>query len=120
MAEPGSPVMGMGQMAVVMVLVSRVTDPLRARARPKSWTPVFTVIEVSARMVPWKVEPVPGVAELPTCQNTLQAWVPLMRFTTLDEAVVSAEPTWMMKTAFGSPCPSRVSVPVMPSVEVEL
>jgi hypothetical protein len=62
MAEPGSPLMGMGQMAVVMV----------------------------------------------------------MRFTTLDEAVVSAEPTWMMKTAFGSPCPSRVSVPVMRSVEVEL
>ena len=56
--------MGMGsQMAVVMVSVSRVTVPVRARARPKSWTPVVTVIEVSARMEPWNVEPVPSVAE---------------------------------------------------------
>ena len=55
---------------VVMVLVSRVTAALRARARPSMVTPVVTVIEVSAMMVPAMEDPVPNVAELPTCQKT--------------------------------------------------
>jgi hypothetical protein len=42
-------------------------------------SPVVTVIDCRARMLPRKMEPVPSVAELPTCQNTLQAWAPLMR-----------------------------------------
>src|ERR1700743_2397821 len=37
-----------------------------------------------------------------------------MRLTLLAEAVVRVEPTWKMKTAFGSPCASRGSVPVRP------
>jgi hypothetical protein len=40
-----------------------------------------------------------------------------MRATLLAEAVVRAEPTWKMKTAFGSPSASRVSVPVSPIEE---
>ena len=50
-----------------------------------------------------KAEPVPRVAELPTCQNTLQAWAPLVRMTLLAESVMSVEGAWKMKTAFGSP-----------------
>jgi hypothetical protein len=52
----------------VMVLVSRVTEPLRARRRPWMSVPVVAVMEVSAMTVPTMVEAVPRVAELPTCQ----------------------------------------------------
>ena len=54
-------------------------------------------------IVPRNVEPVPSVAELPTCQKTLQACAPLIRLTVLADAVVSVEPAWKTKTAFGSP-----------------
>ncbi len=82
--------------------------------------PVVTVIDVRARMLPTKVEPVPSVAELPTCQNTLQAWAPLMRLTLEADAVVSVEPIWKIQTADGSPWASRVSVPVSPAEVVAL
>ena len=96
----------------VMVSSSRVTAPLRASARPMMVSPVCTVIEVRARMVPWKAEPVPSVAELPTCQKTLQAWAPLVRTTELAESVMSVEEgAWKMQTAFGSPPAFRVSAP---------
>jgi hypothetical protein len=100
-----------GQFDAVIVSSSRVTDPLRASARPAMVSPVFTEIDVRARMVPVKVEFVPRVAELPTCQNTLQAWAPLVRTTLLAEPVMSVDGAWKMKTAFGSPCASRVSDP---------
>ena len=69
--------------------------------------------EVSAMMVPEKLLPVPSVAELVTCQKTLHACAPLTKLTTLLEAVVSADGTWMMKTASVEPPPSRVRVPVI-------
>ena len=59
-----------------MSLIS-VTAPLRASARPFSVTPSFIEIDVRARMLPAKTVVVPSVAELPTCQNTLQACAPL-------------------------------------------
>ena len=71
-------------------------------------------------IVPRKVEPVPSVAELPTCQKTLQAWAPLIRLTLLADAVVSVEPAWKTKTAFGLPPPLSVSAPVRPIEEAEL
>ena len=91
------------QRDVVIVSVSSVTAPLRASTRPSTVTPVVTVMLVRAMIVPRKVEPVPSVAELPICQNTLQAWAPLIRLTQLPEAVVSVEPAWKTKTAFGLP-----------------
>ncbi len=51
-----------------MVLVSRVTAPLRASSRPCTVACVLALIEVNAKMVPTKVELVPRVAELPTFQ----------------------------------------------------
>lgn len=50
------------------------------------------VIDVSANMVPAKLLVVPSVAELPTCQNTLQAWAPFSRTTELPEAEISDDP----------------------------
>jgi hypothetical protein len=75
---------------------------------------------VNARMVPRKVEPVPRVAELPTCQKTLQDWAPLIRLTWLAEAVMSVEPAWKTQTALESPWASSVSAPVSPIEEAEL
>ena len=54
------------------VFVSSVTAPFRARALPDTLAPVFMVMLVSARIFPTNVVVVPRVAELPTCQNTLQ------------------------------------------------
>jgi hypothetical protein len=105
------------QVGAVIVSVSRVTAPLRASARPSMVSLVSTEIDVRARMVPVKAEFVPRVAELPTCQNTLQAWAPLVRMTLLAESVMSVEGDWKMKTAFGSPPASRVSDPPTSSEE---
>jgi len=78
-------------------------------------------------MFPAKTEYVPIVAELPTTQKTLQAWVSLMRLTTLagvetlPAAVMSVDAVWKMKIELGLPSPLRVRVPVISNVpDVEL
>jgi hypothetical protein len=72
--------------------VSIVTAPLRARPLPDTLAPVVRVMLVRARILPTNTVPVPMVAELPTCQNTLQP-TPLL-VTRIDEllAVVSVLP----------------------------
>ncbi len=77
---------------VVMVLSSRLTWPFRANTRPSTVVPVCTDAEVKAKMLPTKVELVPRVAELPTCQNTLQASAPPVSLTVLLEAVIRVDP----------------------------
>src|SRR5581483_5375157 len=99
------------QTANKTVLESIVTAPFCASARPERLAPVVSVMLVSARMVPTKVVPVPRVAELPTCQKTLQPLPPLMTRTDAFDAVVSVLPIWKMKAALGSPCASSVSAP---------
>ena len=94
--------------------MSIVTAPLRAKARPSIITPVVMVMDVSARMLPPKVEFVPSVAELPICQKTLQGCAPLMNETMLAEAVVRVEPAWKTQIASGSPSASSVIAPVRP------
>ena len=108
------------QVGVVMRLSSRVTAPFRASTRPATLVPVSTVIDVRARMLPTNLFVVPSVAELPTCQNTLQAWAPPIKSTVLPDAVVRVEPAWKMNTALGSPSAFRVTVPVSPIDEVAL
>lgn len=97
----------------VTVLESTVTAPLRASTRPSTFAPVVIVVDVKETMVPLKIEFVPSVAELPTCQMTLQACAPLRRTMELAPAVVSVEADLNIKTASGSFCASRVSVPVI-------
>jgi hypothetical protein len=53
-------------------------------------------MDEKARIFPENEEVVPSVAELPICQKTLPGWAPLMRFTTLLVAVVSALAIWKM------------------------
>jgi len=98
------------------VLESSVTAPLRASSRPSTNAPVFAVIDVKASTDPTKTEAVPSVAELPTCQKTLQALAPLTNATRLDVAVMSVEADWKMKTAPASPLASSVRAPVSPRV----
>ena len=93
----------MAQLGRVIVLVSRLTWPLRARTRPFTVVPVCTVAEVNAKMLPMKVVSVSSVAELPTCQNTLHGEAPSIRATVLFDAVISVDPAWKMNTALGSP-----------------
>ena len=102
------------------MLVSNVTAPFRASALPFSVAPVVSVMDVSARMLPLKVELVPRVAELPTCQKMLCAWAPPARTTELLLKVVSDEAIWKIQTEFALPWPSRVRVPVIPNVDVDL
>jgi hypothetical protein len=104
----------------VMVLSSRLTWPFRANTRPSTVVPVCAVAEVKAKMLPTKVELVPKVAELPTCQNTLQASAPPVSLTVLLEAVIRVDPAWKTNTALGLFCAFSVSVPVRPSPEVAL
>src|SRR5579872_6478487 len=87
----------------VTVLVSSVTAPLRASARPSRLAPVVIVMLVNARMFPPNAVAVPMVAELPTCQKTLQMEAPLT--TTTDEplAVVKVLPILNTNTAFAVP-----------------
>src|ERR1700680_2655317 len=100
------------QLEKKMLLVSSVTAPFLAKTLPFTLAPVVRVMLVSARMFPTNDVLVPRVAELPTCQKTLQDCAPLIKRTFEVLAVVSAVPIWKMKTALGSPCALSVSVPV--------
>jgi hypothetical protein len=108
------------QPGMVKVLLSRLTWPLRASARPATTVFVVTEIDVRAMIVPTKSEFVPSVAELPTCQKTWHAWAPLITLMSLAEAVIRVEAIWKMKTELGSPWPSRVTVPLTASGPVDL
>lgn len=87
----------------VTALVSRVTAAPRAYSPPLTETPVVTLIAVVASMLPLKIVLVPRVAELPTCQKTLQALAPLMSMTEEADAVVMVLPIWNTHCALGSP-----------------
>ena len=84
------------------VSVSRVTKPFRAKVRPSMMTPVVTVMEVRARIVPTNREPVPRVAELVTCQKTLHALAPLVSVTELVEPVMRVDGDLKIQTELGS------------------
>lgn len=98
-----------------ILLVSNVTAAVRAYSPQLDDAPVVAVMEISARMLPVKLVPVPKVAELPTCQKTLAAVAPLMSTTCELLAVIRVLPVWKMKT----PVPLRVSVPVKKAEEAK-
>jgi hypothetical protein len=100
----------------VTSLSSSVTAPFRASTRPRIDAFVFIVIDVRAMMVPTKAVPVPRVAELPTCQNTLQALTPPMRVTLEFDAVMSVLAIW--KTKMSVELPLSVRLPVSPADDV--
>ena len=66
------------QTGLDIVSASNVTAPFLAKTLPCMFAPDVTVMEVRAIIVPLNVEPDPNVAELVTCQNTLQDCAPLI------------------------------------------
>ena len=58
------------------MLLSNVSAPLRANALPAELAPVSRVIGLERQDVPSKMELVPSVADVETCQKTFLAWVP--------------------------------------------
>jgi hypothetical protein len=106
---------GKAQTNGVTLFVSSVTAPFRARALPARLAPVFMVILVNARIFPTNAEFVSIVAELPTCQNTLQPAPGRLFLKTTVElgAVVSVLPISKTQIALGSPRVSRIRVPVI-------
>ena len=109
------------QVAFVTTFVSKVTAPFLVKTLPSTLAPVVRVADVSASIFPLKVEFMPSVAEVPTCQKTLQACAPFIRIILLDPAVINVSDVLNIKTAFGSFSASSVKVPVianLPSAEL--
>ena len=61
------------QVDFAMVVLFNVTAAILARNLPVTDEPPLSVIDWSASISPIKDVPDPRTAELPTCQNTLQA-----------------------------------------------
>jgi hypothetical protein len=91
---------------------SMVTAPFCARALPDKVALVVKVMLARARILPTKLVPVPMVAELPTCHETLHADAPLISNTEALLAVMRVLPTLKIQAALGSPPALRVSCPV--------
>jgi hypothetical protein len=91
---------------------SIVTAPFRARARPDTLAAVVREMLVRARILPTNTVPVPMVAELPTCQNTLQPVLPLVTRTDELLAVVRVLTILNTKTALALPWAFNVNCPV--------
>ena len=80
--------------ALVMVLVSSVTAPVRASIRPDTVVPVWRAMLVRASMLPTNLVFGKRVAELPIRQNTLHGDPPPMSDTLESAAVVSVVAIW--------------------------
>jgi hypothetical protein len=95
------------------VLVSMVTAPVWAKARPHwSVAPVSSVMLVNARRVPSNDVVVSSVAELPTFQYR-PAPAPVLITLTIDPGeVISVLGIWNTQKALRLPLPSSVRVPV--------
>ena len=98
---------------VETVLVSIVTAPLIAMARPHvTEAPVVSVTLSMARMLPSKAVVMPKVAELPTSQMIVLSAEPSSTVTDEAEAVVSVEPISKIKLPVGSEVKLRIRFPV--------
>ena len=64
---------------------------------------------VCAMIVPTKTVPVFRVAELPTCQKTLQASAPPVTSTRAPTSVISDDADWKIQTELASPVSVSVS-----------
>ena len=88
------------------MLVSNVTAPFCARARPFKFAPLVSVMDAKARIFPLNSEAVPSVAELPTLHHTLHGSPPV---TDEPDDVISVESDLKIQTPDD---PVRVRFPV--------
>jgi hypothetical protein len=109
----GTGVLATEEQAVVeIVLLSSVTAPFCASARPSRLAPVSRLIDVRARMLPTKSLLVPRVAELPTRHQTSHGSPPE---TDASDDMFSAETALNTQT----PDPARVRFPVSRKLPAE-
>jgi hypothetical protein len=101
-----------GQISILTLLVSSVTDPLKANTPPFEMAAVFNVTEIAAKMFPTKKLPVPKVAELPTCQYTLEGNAPPVSRMLEPVAVTKELPIRKYQTSLNEPVPASVKTPV--------
>src|SRR5580704_4265489 len=95
----------------VTVLVTKVTAATCVKTLPSTAAPVCSVIDADARIFPRKSVP-PTVAELPTCQKTLDALAPFIRITWRPLPTVSVEAgIWKIQTPLELPRASSVRSP---------
>lgn len=95
------------QLQDVTVFVSRVMAASRAKSLPV-WTAFWpVVIEVFAMTTPLKLELAPNVAEVPTCQKTLQGEAPFSRMMEEPTGVMTVVVVLNMKRAPLSPLASN-------------
>ena len=88
------------------MLVSNVTAPFCARARPFKFAPLVSVMDANASIFPLNSVAVPSVAELPTLHHTLHGSPPI---TDEPDAVVSVESDLKIQTPDD---PVRVRFPI--------
>ena len=101
---------GAAHVELVIVLLLSDTRPVWASTRPWTVAAEFTVMLVSAMIVPTNDELLPSVAELPTCQNTLQACAPPESVIVFDVAVTRSEVAWKTHTELASPVSVRLPI----------
>jgi hypothetical protein len=92
-----------------IVLWSSVTVTAASK-RPVIVAPVAAVMLAPARIVPLMFAPVPIVAEVPTCQKTLQACAPPEKFTVLELLKTRLDDAWKIQTSLALPL--KVTLPV--------
>jgi hypothetical protein len=107
-----------GHISTLTMLSSRVTVAPNAKTPPLDTASVVSVTEAAARIFPWNKLPVPKVAELPTCQNTLHANPSPVSRTLDPDAVVREDPIWKYHASLAEPVPARVKVPVTAAEEL--
>jgi len=100
--------------------VSIVTVAPSAKTPPFDTAAVFNVTEAPARMFPEKLLPAPNVAEVPTCQNTLQASPPPVIKTLEPADVIKDVPIWKYQASVEDPVPAKVKVPVIAAEVLKL
>ena len=71
-------------------------------------------------MVPLKMEFVPRVAELPTCQKMFLAWALPARTMLVPEPVVSVEPILKIQTSFAVPLRVKIAFAPVPDIPLEV
>jgi len=100
----GTGVAAAAQGGLEKVLLSNVTAPFCAKARPSKLAPVSMLMDADASILPINDVLVPSVAELPTRHHTLQGFPP----TTLALPVVVRE---LADLKIQTPAPLSVSAP---------
>ena len=104
------------QLLLAIVVPPRVTAAVTAISCPLTTLPAPVLIDDCAITWPTMVDEAPRVAELPICQNTLQACAPPASVTVLATAVTNVEVDRRINTALGTPAAFNVRLPVISKV----